>query len=153
VGQEIRHEAATEEGRQEELTDAQHAAFQEYLHALAQRLILADWVVELKREPAEDGAIASVCVWDVENYASVYLRWPDFFHKSRDSQRETLVHELLHLVTDRPKRVMEQLAEQLSDNSACQFAREAHRKELEIVVQRLARILAPGLPLPPKVKA
>lgn len=135
------------------MTDAQHAAFQTYLGVLAHRLILADWEIELWRDRAADDCLATVNVMDVENYASISLRWPEFFGKSRGEQREILVHELLHLILDRPQRVIRQLAEQWDENSACQFAKEAHRKEIEIATQRLARILAPLMPLPPRVKA
>lgn len=134
------------------MTDAQHAAFQTYLGVLAHRLILADWVIELWRDRADADCLACVQVMDVENYASISLRWPEFFAKPRDEQREILVHELLHLILDRPQRVMRQLAEQWDENSACQFAKIAHHKEIEIAIQRMARILAPMMPLPPRVK-
>ena len=133
------------------MNDQQHEQYTAYIRDLARRMILADWEIDLSRNRAE--TLACVNVWDVENYASIRVQWPEFFGKSRDEQRSILVHELLHAHLDRAQRVMEQLASQWGENSACQFAREAHRKEIEICVQRLARILAPVMPLPPKVKA
>lgn len=88
---------------------------------------------------------------DVENFARVFVRWPEFFNHTPEDRREWLTHECLHVHLDRPQRIIDQLAEQWGDNSATQFAKEAHRKEIEICVQRLARILAPHLPLPPEV--
>lgn len=112
---------------------------------------MRDWEVELQRECADEGAWASAYVMDVENYVGVRVQWPAFFAQTPDDQRETLVHELIHAHLDRAQRVMRQLADQWEDNSACQFAREAHRKEIEICTQRWARIIAPTLPLPPVV--
>jgi hypothetical protein len=87
---------------------------------------------------------------DTENHAVIRLS-EDYWHGSAEDRREWLVHELIHPALDRPHRIMEQLASQWDENSACQFAKEAHRKEIEICVQRIARIVAPHLPLPPEV--
>lgn len=134
------------------MRDAQHAAYEAYLQDLAKRLNLADWEVTLSRDRADEGMLACVHVMDVEDYAHVRLWWPEFFDKPPEEQREILVHELLHMRLDRVQRTMVQLAEQWSENSAYQYAREAHRREVEIVAQHLARLLAPSLPLPPKVR-
>lgn len=135
------------------MNDVQFAAYSEYLRDLANRLLLADWEVELGRSKADDDAWAQVRVSDVENHARIKVNWPEFFHRTPEEQREWLTHECLHLHLDRPDRIVAQLAEQWSENSATQFAKTAHSKEIEICVQRLARLLAPHLPLPPKVKA
>jgi hypothetical protein len=132
------------------MNDAQHEALSTYLRSLADRLLLADWEITLRRETADDDCFAQVKVWSCENQANVRVS-DDFWHGPPEDQREWLVHELGHCHLDRPERVMEQLAEQFSDNSASVFAKEAHRKEIEICVQRLARIIAPFMPLPPEV--
>lgn len=131
------------------MNDAEFAAYSTHIRTLADALLLRDWEIELDRTKADDDAWAQVCVSDVKNHARIKVLWPEFFHRTPGEQRQSLVHELIHPTFDRTDRVMYQLAEQLSENSACQFAKEAHRKEIEICVQRLARILAPHLPLPP----
>lgn len=127
------------------LIDAEHDRWERYIRSLANLLLLADWEIHLSRELSD--AWASVSIKDVENLATIKLG-AEWVQHSPDEQREYLVHELMHVHCDRPQRVMAQLAEQWSENSACQFAKEAHRKETEILVNNLARLLAPMLPLP-----
>jgi hypothetical protein len=122
----------------------------QYLRDLGNQLLLADWELELKRETADHDCFAQVSVWRQENHASVRVS-DDFWHGTPQDRREWITHELCHCHLDRPERVMEQLTDQFSDNSASQFAKEAHRKEIEICTQRYARLLAPHLPLPPEV--
>ena len=131
------------------LSDAEHARWEGYVRDLGDALLLRDWELDLSRENAGNENWASIKVSDVENQATLRfgLEWGQH---APEEQREFLVHELMHVHADRPARVMAQLAEQWSENSACQFAREAHRKETEILVNTLARLLAPTLPLPPE---
>lgn len=132
------------------MKDSQHAAYSEYLRTLADALLLRDWEIQLKRDtPTSDDCYAAVWVMDTENQAVIRLS-EDYWHGSAEDRREWLVHELIHCHLDRPVRVMAQLARQWDENSACQFAKEAHRNEVEICVQRIARIVAPTLPLPPE---
>jgi hypothetical protein len=134
------------------VNDAQFAAYSAYLRELGDAMLLRDWVIDLDRTCADSDTWAQVTVYDHENGCRVYLRWPHFFTESREDRREWLVHELLHPALDRQHRVVHQLAEQLPENAACQFAKKAHRKEVEICVQKLARIIAPFMPLPPEIQ-
>jgi hypothetical protein len=131
------------------VNDTQFTLLSAYLRTLADQVLLADWEITLTRDLADDHCFAQVNVWREENHASVRVS-EDFWHGPPGEQREWITHELCHCHLDRPERVMEQLAEQFSDNSASQFAKEAHRREVEICTQRLARLLAPHLPLPPE---
>ncbi len=134
------------------MNDAQHAAYSAYLRTLADAMLLRDWEIKIDRDKTTDGAYASVWICDVENLAIVSVG-EAFFGYPSEERREWLTHELLHAHLDRPQRILNQLTDQFGDNTACQFAREAHRNEIEICIQRLARILAPLMPLPPEVKA
>lgn len=133
------------------MNDAQHAPYGTYLRTLGDRLLLRDWELQLRRDPSDDGSYASVFVMDTENHAIVRVCEEFFTHPLAD-RREWLVHELMHAHLDRPSRVVSQLAAQFEDNAATQFAKQTHDKEIEVCVQRMARILAPLMPLPPKVK-
>lgn len=131
------------------MDDATYESYGKYTRELADLLLLRDWEITLTRDaPINEDATAAVSVMDVENRASIYLSGR-YWHQTAEERREYLVHELLHCHLDRCKRVMGQLADQWDENSACQFAREAHRKETEICVQKFARLLAPFMPLPP----
>ena len=130
------------------MNDRTLRVYAKYVRTLADKLLLQDWEIILLREPAPDGTLADVCIFDTENYAKIRLH-PDYFQCGPSEQREYLVHELVHLHMDRPQRIVNQLAELWNENSATLFARMAHDKEIEVCVQRFARILAPTLPLPP----
>lgn len=133
------------------MNDAEHAILSAYLRELADALLLRDWEIALDRAWADPSSYAQVNVWHCENHATVRVCEGFWGHPAHE-RREWLTHELLHVHTDRQERIVAQLAEQWDENSACQFAREAHRKETEICTQRLARIIAPFLPLPPEVR-
>lgn len=102
----------------------------------------------LERAWSDSDNYASVHVWDCENQARLRI-CEGFFGYSPEEQREWLTHELMHVTLDRPHRVVDQLSDHLGSEAVYQFARQAHENETEICVQRLARILAPMLPLPP----
>ena len=127
------------------LTDAEHDRWERYIRQLGDLLLLRDWELDLSREFSS--AWASINTKEVENQATIKLG-AEWEQHSPDEQREYLVHELMHVHCDRPARVVAQLADQFGEEGACQFAREAHRKEIEILVNNLARLLAPTLPLP-----
>jgi hypothetical protein len=129
--------------------DAQYAAYGAYLRRLADALLLADWEIELKREAASDETWAQVVVMTVKDRALVWLG-AAFWSASPERRRETIAHELIHCLLHRPERIMIQLAQQQGEDAVVQFANEAHRCEIEICAQRLARLLAPALPLPPE---
>lgn len=134
------------------MNDAQYRGYLDYLRELANAMLLADWEVSLKRTAVSMDCYAQVLVMQTENHAVVRLA-PEFLQGSIEDRREWLVHELLHCHLDRPHRIMEQLATQFGENTACAFASEAHGYEVEICVQRMARLLAPYLPLPPDIPA
>ncbi len=133
------------------MNDAQHAVYSAYLRDLADRLLLRDWELLLQRDRAEDGSYACVWISDTENLATVRVCGDEFFASKAEDRREWLTHELLHAHLDRPDRVMTQLAAMFEDNTATQLAKTMHHKEVEVCVQRLARVLAPLMPLPPEV--
>ena len=131
------------------MNDAQHAALQTYVRAIADQLLLRDWEIIVSRDhtDGDDPALADIAVLAVEDYATVRVN-VGFFVQTPTRQRETVIHELIHAHTDRVKRVWNQINEQVKDNDLLTFGWELQRRELEILVQKLARILAPTLPLP-----
>lgn len=132
------------------MNDAQYAAYGAYLHQLAGPLLLADWEITLKRAETTSDCYAQVWVMDTENHLFVRLD-EGFWGGSAEDRREWLVHELVHAHLDRPERVMTQLAEQMDSYPEVKLAKALLHNEIEVCVQRLARIIAPTLPLPPEV--
>lgn len=132
------------------MNDARHAAYEGYLREIADLLLLRDWEILLQRNQPTGDVYASVWIVDTENCAWVRLS-DAFWGRPLEERREWLVHELCHIHLDRIQRVFEMMTEQDPDNAVLTLAKKAHLNELEVAVQRLARILAPLLPLPPEV--
>jgi hypothetical protein len=128
------------------MDDATYATELRYLRHLADLLGLRDWHITLSRAHSAHDVFAAVRVDRQKDEATVHLNdtWHGF---TPEQQRQTLVHELLHCHTGRLHRVMTRLADVVDDPSMA-YVKRAHDEEEEIVVQRLARIIAPYLPLP-----
>lgn len=133
------------------MDDARHAAYSAYLQDLARRLLVGEWGISLSRGECDDGRDrATISLHHAKDEAVVRVH-EDFFGRSPEGQRQTLVHELLHVQTARLCRVVTRLAEEI-DNPAAAYAAKCHDEEEEIVVDRLARAIAPLLPLPPRME-
>ncbi|MBA3580731.1 MAG: hypothetical protein H0W42_12200 [Gemmatimonadaceae bacterium] len=132
------------------MNDAMHAAYGAYLQSLADLLLLRDWEVELKREWADADAYAQACTFDTENHIAIRVT-EGFLGHPPEERREWLTHELLHAVMARVNRGVARLGECVPDHLAVQLTCNQHEEESEIVVQQLARIIAPFLPLPPEM--
>jgi hypothetical protein len=130
--------------------DAQHAAYTGYIREMADRLLLRDWVFELRRESVNEGARAQVAIARERNEAAITLcdRW---FVRTPEERRQTVVHEMLHLHSARLCRVMTRLRDEV-EGDGVRYAANAHNEEEEIMVDALARAIAPFLPLPPEVR-
>jgi hypothetical protein len=131
------------------MRDAQHAAYTGYIREMADRLLLRDWVVELGRESTDEGSRAQIAINRERNMGTVTLcdRW---FIRTPEEQRTTIVHEMLHLHSARLCRVMTRLQDEV-EGDGVRYAANAHNEEEEIMVDALARAIAPFLPLPPEV--
>ena len=130
------------------MNDPQQAAIQAYARDLADRLLLRDWEVRVFRDPPSSGqAYASAHTFDTEDHVIVRV-CDEFFGHAHEDQREWMTHELIHAHVCRLQDVMVQLKDQFPDNAAIVFAKQAHHLAIEVVVQKMARLLAPTLPLP-----
>jgi hypothetical protein len=132
------------------VNDAMHATYADYIRTVADTLLLRDWEIELKREWADDGAYAQAVVWHRENHLQVKIAEGFDGHPATE-RREWLTHELLHAHFGRTDQAVEHLTDTLSDNDAIKLFKAQINDEEEICVQRLARILAPFMPLPPEI--
>ncbi len=132
------------------MNDTQHTAYTAYLRQLADLMALKDWEIVLQREyPSESDAWAAIEVCRQHDTAWVRVAWPEFFDsKTPEERRRCLVHELIHVHLDRPDQMMCDLSAMFPDNTATTFAKERHKIEIEFATERLARIIAPFMPLP-----
>lgn len=132
------------------MNDAQHAAWLAYIREIANTLLLHDWDITLSRAISESSIYrAEIALHRERDEANIELS-DVWFGRTPEQQRQTLVHELLHIHTTRLCRVVTRLHERLGSDVTT-YVENAHDEEEEILVDRLARILAPYLPLPPEI--
>jgi hypothetical protein len=129
-----------------------HKFWESYLHDLQKRMLLGHWKLILWRKRpsgADENAAAGVVCQGSGHQAFIFLN-EEFDAATRTEQREVIVHELVHLHLF-PMR--DHLHKQFGDwTDAWPVLRDAHLSHEEYAVDDLARIIAPSLPLPPKVK-
>ncbi len=136
------------------MTEYQRASLQVYICDLAARLRLADWRIRLAEEPPEDKDVDAE-VWQAFKKRSTFIRvragWMDL---SPDSQRDAIVHELLHLHLAEMNAVLDKLGGLLGQ-PAWDIVSEQYLVAEEVAVDTLAGAIAPMLPLwePPKESA
>ena len=113
--------------------------WQPYVRKLADLMRLRDWRVEIAEDaPSDANAIASCNPIEGRKFAVIRLS-ESFFTDSRDDQRQTLAHELLHCHTGPLQRLLE----------AEESCTPAVRHAIEYCVDGLADAIAPLLPDPP----
>jgi hypothetical protein len=99
--------------------------------------------------PTDKDAWAIIEVCRQHDTAWIQVAWPEFFDsKTPDEQRRYLVHELIHIHLDRSDQMMCDLSTMFPENTATTFAKARHKVEIEFATERLARIIAPFMPLP-----
>jgi len=122
------------------------ARMRAYVATLVPLLYLQHWQIVVMDEPPPD-ALADNCCY-MRQYRND-LRFSDrFFGKSLEEQRQTVVHELLHIVVEHWYRSTRAAFEGLSSTSK-EWATERNEHEMALCVDMLSRIVAPYLPLPP----
>jgi hypothetical protein len=124
-----------------------HKFWAAYIHDVQGRMLLGNWDIDLRREPTRnDNAEATVMFRGCAHEARLFLSG-EFDGNTRAEQRHTLVHELLHL-----HPLLGHLDMQFGGREDWPALHDAHVSHEEFVVEDLARIIAPSMPLPPKVK-
>lgn len=111
------------------MTDPRRQSFTPYLRRLADTLALKDWTVILKDEaPSDPDALASIVTTYGRKRATIRLG-DAFLDETPESQRATLVHELIHCHLD----------------SAWEIAYQALPSDVKPVFRRMGEIAVDGL--------
>ncbi len=131
------------------MNDATHAAYGAYLRSLADAMLLRDWHVVLSRTPADDDSRAQVSRHAGKNQVEISLG-KEWLVLSPEQRRQTATHELLHAHTARLCRTMRRYADQ-AEGDVVRYVKTAFDDEEEILIDTLARVIAPALPLPPEL--
>ncbi len=133
------------------MTDSLRRSLEAYIHHLAALLRLADWRIRLATEPAADGQNAQA--YQPFDARRTYIRVRDgWLDMEPEEQRDTIVHELLHLHLAEMSGMINDDTGELLDKAAYHILHEQYRLAEERAVDTLAGAIAPLLPLwDPKV--
>lgn len=131
-------------------TPRRRKALQAYLEQVRDLMRLQAWDLEVvDKAPDDDDSILSITPQPKRHYASV--RVGSFFTESALEQRQTVVHEVAHLIqgdllwyVDEEPWVLTLAPDQ------ARTMRERIHHELEVHADAYARLLAPYMPMPPR---
>lgn len=109
-----------------------------YVRDVADRLRLRDWRIDVSESSPNDPT-ASAAIWVCTGRRWAIVHFPDrYFGESREEQRHSVVHELLHCVTAQYVRAVE--GKTADDRTLAML--------MEYTIDHLADAVAPLLPLP-----
>jgi hypothetical protein len=124
----------------------QRKALGAYVRYIANELNLRDWTIHICHAPAEEGRAGGCRCTDGMREATLWFGW-NFCDLDAEEQRETVVHELLHIHHDGCwKMVQTDLAEALGAPTYHVFC-DSYRRSMEFMIDALAKAIAPKLPL------
>jgi hypothetical protein len=124
------------------------ARMRAYVAALQPALLLQHWDIRVGKKPPQNPNFAADC-YRVPRMWVAWLHFADdFFAKDPEAQRETVVHELLHIVRSAEQTAVFEAFNGL-DQTGRAWAWERFDHEQEFATDHLARVIAPFLPLPP----
>jgi hypothetical protein len=130
-----------------------HRYWAAYIADVQGRMKLGDWEVVLQRQTARAGAEASMGFFGSVRRGWMYLG-KDFEKNSRTEQRITIVHELVHCHMHPLRSYLQVQLDSGGDDYNRHrdyvFITLGHDSHEEYIVEDLARIIAPSMPLPPK---
>jgi hypothetical protein len=129
-----------------------HAYWSAYIADVQKRMLLAHWDIVLDRRSSENGSGASVTPRDGAHEAHIWVS-AAFDSYTRDTQRHCIVHELVHLhLAPLGYHLEMQGGRKKGEENVRARIERGHTSHEEYAVDDLARIIAPHMPLPPKVK-
>lgn len=132
------------------LTTAQRSKLLKYVRSMADTLGLKDWTITISPDPVEKSANASAQVTCPAGAKIADIEFgADFASKSREEQRWTVVHELVHLHFEPMALMTEEVAKKTMSPEAGSVFSAAFIHELEYGVDGVAVAVSPLLPLPP----
>lgn len=121
-----------------------------YFREVADRIGLRDWTIELnyEEETPVSSAHASVeCVYG--RRLCVVHFGPSFWTQSREEQRNTVVHELVHCHLDPMDAVVRDMETQLG-SFVHSVLQDNHHRSVELAADAIATAVAWAFPLPPE---
>lgn len=131
------------------LSAARRRALAAYICAVRDAMRLHAWDITVLDEPAkEPNSIIEVAPHGARHHGT--MRLGSFFDENRSEQRQSIVHELVHLIqADLFEFFQDGAAHQVLRPAALEWIAERAFAEMEIHADATARLLAPHVPLPP----
>jgi len=126
-------------------------ALEAYVAELQEALGITIWKVTIIREASDVEAWADINPHEQAESAELRVSY-DFWKQTPEHQREILAHEMLHIVTARLDQTVESLEEAFGKVAWAVYEPQ-YVNATERVVDHIAKILAPNLPLPAFPKA
>ena len=130
------------------MNDQQHAFWLAYIRHLADLMRLKDWDIQLSRaEPDSPTADAANFLHYGQLACEIHLP-KKFFAESPEAQRHFLTHELIHCHSE----ILSEHIRLYIDSNGHQdaYITSVWLRNEEVMVDSLARVIAPFLPLPIK---
>lgn len=118
----------------------------EYTRQIAVAMGLGGWVIEESSEPASEGCLAEIEATYGQRHAKLSL-CKDWEQLSPEEQRDTIVHELLHVHLAHLTQLAHDIVESL-DEGASKAAKVALALTEEYTVDAMANAWSPYMPLP-----
>ena len=126
-------------------------ALNAYCRTMADELGLRDWTLIVNYDTptiAEENARVDVTY----GRRVVTISWGEtFWTETRAEQRQTVVHELMHIHLDAISAVSRSLAEQLGSFAYSVFSDNEHL-QVELATDAIAEAIAHHFPLPPRLR-
>jgi hypothetical protein len=117
-----------------------------YIKVLLNEMHLWGWRVILHPDQPDTENDARISTCDDRKIAHLYLA-DDFFTFDRDQQRQTLVHEMLHLHESGPSDIVRKDLSKHLGQSTYDVVWANYARQCEFMVDELANVIAPFMPL------
>lgn len=127
-----------------------NAALLAYCTLVRDRMRLQAWDLEVSAEsPDEDEVLLTISPNPARHFGRI--RVGSFFEQDRREQRQTVVHELVHLIqADLWASLDSGPVSGALYRVGLTWVSETVRRELEVQADAVARLIAPTMPMPPR---
>lgn len=122
------------------VTKREAQAVADFASEVLTTLNMPGWRILVMDEPADDDSVASIDTVYGKYTAQVYLA-SDWMKRTDQDRRETVVHEMLHLLHFRINHIFDDAAELMRDHEH-EALNTRYRRETELMVDHLAKFLA-----------
>jgi len=122
-----------------------------YVQIVKRKMNLIEWKIDLAKKPCPSDSLGECDIVYGQHIATISLN-KNYKKDKPEILRNTIVHELLHCymspVTESATQVMEPFEEDAHGRKIIQATTNAIEYQIERVIDRLAEIISPTMPLP-----